>query len=99
MARVPGGEATRKAIKRMFEGEEGAMDISGLVRQAVEKYARGLSMRDIEAAFTAVDGHCVLSKSAAPHACAPVAGSFFDLRHERSRSISRRAAWPIGQGS
>lgn len=151
MARVPGSEATRKAIKRMFEGEEGAVDTSAFVRQAVrlmieealeaevserlgrgyyersgaeeraggyrngvrvgrlksaegvieysvpqvrgiegwqseiraalsgksaelerlavEMYARGLSMRDIEAAFTTSDGHCVLSKSAASRVC------------------------------
>src|SRR5258706_3471314 len=36
-----------------------------LERLAVEMYARGLSMRDIEAAFTGCDGRCVLSKSAA----------------------------------
>ncbi len=31
----------------------------------VEMYARGLSMRDIKAAFTGADGRCVLTKSAA----------------------------------
>ncbi|MGH8771843.1 MAG: transposase [Burkholderiales bacterium] len=36
-----------------------------LERLAIEMYARGLSMRDIEAAFTGEDGRCVLSKSAA----------------------------------
>lgn len=36
-----------------------------LERLAIEMYARGLSMRDIEAAFTDAAGHCVLSKSAA----------------------------------
>jgi putative transposase len=36
-----------------------------LERLAVEMYARGLSMRDIEAAFTDATGQCVLSKSAA----------------------------------
>ena len=36
-----------------------------LERLVVEMYARGLSMRDIEAAFTGADGRCVLSKSAA----------------------------------
>ncbi len=34
-------------------------------RLAVEMYARGLSMRDIEAAFTDENGRCALSKSAA----------------------------------
>ena len=37
----------------------------GLERLVVEMYARGLSMRDIEAAFTGADGRCVLTKSAA----------------------------------
>lgn len=36
-----------------------------LERLAIEMYARGLSMRDIEAAFTDQTGNCVLSKSAA----------------------------------
>ncbi|MGH8772072.1 MAG: transposase [Burkholderiales bacterium] len=36
-----------------------------LERLALEMYARGLSMRDIEAAFTGRDGRCALSKSAA----------------------------------
>jgi putative transposase len=36
-----------------------------LERLAVEMYARGLSVRDIEAAFTDERGRCVLSKSAA----------------------------------
>jgi putative transposase len=36
-----------------------------LERLALEMYARGLSMRDIEAAFTDQAGNCVLSKSAA----------------------------------
>ncbi|MGH8712202.1 MAG: IS256 family transposase, partial [Burkholderiales bacterium] len=36
-----------------------------LERLAIEMYARGLSMRDIEAAFTGEDGRCALSKSAA----------------------------------
>lgn len=40
-----------------------------LERLAVEMYARGLSMRDIEAAFTAADGRCVLSRSAASRVC------------------------------
>lgn len=36
-----------------------------LERLVVEMYARGLSMRDIEAAFTGADGRCLLTKSAA----------------------------------
>lgn len=36
-----------------------------LERLAIEMYARGLSMRDIEAAFTDNEGRCVLSRSAA----------------------------------
>jgi len=38
-----------------------------LERLNLEMYARGLSMRDIEAAFTGRDGPCALSKSAATH--------------------------------
>jgi transposase-like protein len=40
-----------------------------LSRLAVEMYARGLSMRDIEAAFTDGAGRCVLSRSAASAVC------------------------------
>jgi putative transposase len=36
-----------------------------LERLAIEMYARGLSVRDIEATFTDEDGRCALSKSAA----------------------------------
>ncbi|MEH6875264.1 MAG: IS256 family transposase [Candidatus Competibacter sp.] len=36
-----------------------------LERLVVEMYARGLSMRDIEAAFIGADGRCVLTQSAA----------------------------------
>ncbi|MGH8631884.1 MAG: IS256 family transposase, partial [Burkholderiales bacterium] len=36
-----------------------------LERVAIEMYARGLSVRDIEAAFTDTSGRCVLTKSAA----------------------------------
>lgn len=36
-----------------------------LERLAIEMYARGLSMRDIEAAFTDARGRCVLTRSAA----------------------------------
>ena len=40
-----------------------------LTRLAVEMYARGLSMRDIEAAFTDQSGRCVLSRTAASAVC------------------------------
>jgi len=40
-----------------------------LTRLALEMYARGLSMRDIEAAFTDTNGRCVLSRSAASAVC------------------------------
>ena len=40
-----------------------------LTRLAVEMYARGLSMRDIEATFTDEAGRCVLTKSAASAVC------------------------------
>jgi transposase-like protein len=40
-----------------------------LTRLALEMYARGLSMRDIEAAFTDASGRCVLTRSAASAVC------------------------------
>lgn len=40
-----------------------------LTRLAVEMYARGLSMRDIEAAFTDTAGRCALTRSAASAVC------------------------------
>jgi len=40
-----------------------------LTRLAVEMYARGLSVRDIEATFTDEAGRCVLTKSAASAVC------------------------------
>ena len=40
-----------------------------LTRLAVEMYARGLSMRDIEAAFTDGSGRCVLTRTAASAVC------------------------------
>lgn len=40
-----------------------------LTRLAIEMYARGLSMRDIEAAFTDQAGRCVLTRSAASAVC------------------------------
>ena len=40
-----------------------------LTRLAVEMYARGLSVRDIEATFTDESGRCVLTKSAASAVC------------------------------
>jgi putative transposase len=40
-----------------------------LTRLAVEMYARGLSMRDIEVAFTDQAGRCVLTRSAAGAVC------------------------------
>ena len=39
--------------------------IGELERLAIERYARGLSMRDIERTFTDATGHCVLTKTAA----------------------------------
>ena len=47
-------------VKRALSGRTEELE-----RLVVEMYARGLSMRDIEAAFTGADGRCVLSKSAA----------------------------------
>jgi transposase-like protein len=47
-----------------------------LSRLAVEMYARGLSMRDIEAAFTDEAGRCVLTKSAASAVCERLWGEY-----------------------
>lgn len=47
-----------------------------LTRLAVEMYARGLSMRDIEAAFTDEAGRCVLTRSAASVVCERLWGEY-----------------------
>jgi transposase-like protein len=47
-----------------------------LTRLAVEMYARGLSMRDIEAAFTDEAGRCVLTRSAASAVCERLWGEY-----------------------
>ena len=47
-----------------------------LTRLAVEMYARGLSMRDIEAAFTDDRGRCVLSRTAASAVCERLWGEY-----------------------
>ncbi|MGH8727965.1 MAG: IS256 family transposase [Burkholderiales bacterium] len=47
-----------------------------LSRLAVEMYARGLSMRDIEAAFTDEAGGCVLTRSAASAVCERLWGEY-----------------------
>jgi putative transposase len=47
-----------------------------LSRLAVEMYARGLSMRDIEAAFTDTAGRCVLSRTAASAVCERLWGEY-----------------------
>jgi transposase-like protein len=47
-----------------------------LSRLAVERYARGLSMRDIEAAFTDDAGRCVLTRSAASAVCERLWGEY-----------------------
>jgi transposase-like protein len=47
-----------------------------LSRLAVEMYARGLSMRDIEAAFTDAAGRCVLTRTAASAVCERLWGEY-----------------------
>lgn len=47
-----------------------------LTRLAVEMYARGLSMRDIEAAFTDGAGRCVLTRTAASAVCERLWGEY-----------------------
>lgn len=50
----------RSKIREVIRGRTEELE-----RLAVEMYARGLSVRDIEAAFTDASGRCVLTKSAA----------------------------------
>ncbi|MGH7947387.1 MAG: IS256 family transposase [Opitutaceae bacterium] len=53
-------EPFRSKIRDVIRGRTEELE-----RVAVEMYARGLSVRDIEAAFTDASGRCVLTKSAA----------------------------------
>jgi putative transposase len=53
-------EPFRSQIREVIRGRTEELE-----RLAVEMYARGLSVRDIEAAFTDGTGRCVLSKTAA----------------------------------
>jgi transposase-like protein len=53
-------EPFRSRIREVIRGRTEELE-----RMAVEMYARGLSVRDIEATFTDASGRCVLSKSAA----------------------------------
>ena len=57
---VRGIEGWRSEVRASLGGKSEELE-----RLAVEMYARGLSMRDIEAAFTDARGHSVLSRSAA----------------------------------
>ncbi len=61
---VRGLEGWQSEIRAALGGKSEELE-----RLAVEMYARGLSMRDIEAAFTAIDGRCLLSRSAASRVC------------------------------
>ena len=54
------GEKWQSEVKAALGGKTEELE-----RLAIEMYARGLSMRDIEAAFTDNNGRCVLSRSAA----------------------------------
>ena len=53
-------EPFRSQIRQVMRGRTEELE-----RLAVEMYARGLSVRDIEAAFTDESGRCALTKSAA----------------------------------
>jgi transposase-like protein len=53
-------EPYRSQIRQVIRGRTEELE-----RVAIEMYARGLSVRDIEAAFTDERGRCVLSKTAA----------------------------------
>jgi putative transposase len=61
---VRGIEGWHSEIRGALGGKSAELE-----RLAVEMYARGLSMRDIEAAFTGADGRCLLSRSAASRVC------------------------------
>jgi transposase-like protein len=61
---VRGIEGWQSEIRAALGGKSEELE-----RLAVEMYARGLSMRDIEAAFTGSDGRCLLSRSAASRVC------------------------------
>jgi transposase-like protein len=61
---VRGVEGWQSEIRAALGGKSEELE-----RLAVEMYARGLSMRDIEAAFTGSDGRCLLSRSAASRVC------------------------------
>jgi putative transposase len=53
-------EPFRSRIREVIRGRTEELE-----RVAIEMYARGLSVRDIEAAFTDASGRCVLTKTAA----------------------------------
>jgi len=57
---VRGLSGWRSEVRAALSGKSEELE-----RLAIEMYARGLSMRDIEAAFTDGQGRCVLSRSAA----------------------------------
>jgi transposase-like protein len=57
---VRGIDGWRSEVRASLGGKSEQLE-----RLAIEMYARGLSMRDIEAAFTGEDGRSVLSRSAA----------------------------------
>jgi putative transposase len=52
-------EPFRSRLRAQLKPRSGALE-----KQAVEMYARGLSTRDIEAAFSDEEGNALLSKSA-----------------------------------
>jgi len=56
---VRGVEGWRSAVRWALSGRTEELE-----RLAIEMYARGLSVRDIEAAFVDESGRCVLTKSA-----------------------------------
>jgi len=56
---VRGLEGWRSAVRAALSGRSEELE-----RLAIEMYSRGLSVRDIEAAFVDAAGRCVLSKSA-----------------------------------
>ena len=68
-----------------------------LERLVVEMYARGLSMRDIEAAFTDAGGRCLLTKNAASQVAERL---WEDYQAFNGRDLSRPDPVPVpGRGS
>ena len=87
---VRGWPGWQSEIKAALAGRTGELE-----RLAVEMYARGLSVRDIEAAFTDSQGNCVLSKTAASRVTEALWAQYqeFSQRDSRARWTWRICSW------